>query len=297
MKKGNAVTLTAARNRLADFFALTKPRLNSLTVTTAGVGYFLGATSPIDLLMMLHVLIGSGLVAGGAAAFNQVAERDIDETMARTKLRPMPMGRISPNEGRIFAVITAIAGLGILLVGTNVVAAIVAATTLVSYVAIYTPLKRRTSWATIIGAVPGALPPVIGWTAARGALTIEAWVLFSIVFLWQLPHFYALSWLYRSDFEKSGLPLIAVQDPDGRRTAKRALFFSCALVPVSLTPTFVGLAGLPYLVLATVLGAAFVILAVRFLSERTDARARVLFLGSLVYLSLLWLSLVSARLL
>ena len=297
MKKGNDVAWTAERNRLADFFALTKPRLNSLTVTTAGVGYFLGATSPIDLLMMLHVLIGSGLVAGGAAAFNQVAERDIDETMARTRLRPMPMGHVSPNEGRIFAVIIAIAGLAILLVGTNVVAAIVAATTLVSYVAIYTPLKRRTSWATIIGAVPGALPPVIGWTAARGALTIEAWVLFSIVFLWQLPHFHALSWLYRSDFKKSGLPLIAVQDPDGRRTAKHALFFGCALVPVSLTPTFVGLAGLPYLVLATVLGVAFLILAVRFLSDRTDARARVLFLGSLVYLSLLWLSLVSARLL
>ena len=181
--KGNTVALTAERNRLVDFFALTKPRLNSLTVATAGVGYFLGATSPIDLIMMLNVLVGSGLVAGGAAAFNQIAERDIDETMARTKLRPMPMGRVSLNEGRIFAFIIATAGFVILLVGTNVVATIVAATTLVSYVAIYTPLKRRTSWATIIGAVPGALPPVIGWTAARGALTVEAWVLFSIVFL------------------------------------------------------------------------------------------------------------------
>ena len=247
--------------------------------------------------MMLHVLIGSGLVAGGAAAFNQVAERDIDETMARTKLRPMPTGRVSPNGGRIFAAIIATAGLAILVVGTNVVAATVAATTLFSYVLIYTPLKRRTSWATIIGAVPGALPPVIGWTAARGALTVEAWVLFSIVFLWQLPHFHALSWLYRSDFKKSGLPLIAVQDPDGRRTAKHALFFGCALVPVSLAPAFVGLAGFPYLVVATVLGAAFLVLGVRFLSERSEPRARALFLGSLVYLSLLWVALVSARLL
>ncbi|MEE3203406.1 MAG: heme o synthase [Acidobacteriota bacterium] len=295
--KDNTVALTAERTRLVDFFALTKPRLNSLTVATTGVGYFLGATSPIDLLMMLHVLIGSGLVAGGAAAFNQVAERDIDETMARTKLRPMPTGRVSPNGGRIFAAIIATAGLAILVVGTNVVAATVAATTLFSYVLIYTPLKRRTSWATIIGAVPGALPPVIGWTAARGALTVEAWVLFSIVFLWQLPHFHALSWLYRSDFKKSGLPLIAVQDPDGRRTAKHALFFGCALVPVSLAPALVGLAGFPYLVVATVLGAAFLVLGVRFLSERSEPRARALFLGSLVYLSLLWVALVSARLL
>jgi protoheme IX farnesyltransferase len=295
--KGTAVALTAERSRFLDFFALTKPRLNSLTVATAGVGYLLGATSPIDLLMMLHVLVGSGLVAGGAAAFNQVAERDIDETMARTKLRPMPMGRVSPNEGRIFAVIVAAVGLVVLVAGTTVVAATVAATTLISYVLIYTPLKRRTSWATIIGAVPGALPPVIGWTAARGALTIEAWVLFGIVFLWQLPHFHALSWLYRSDFEKSGLPLIAVQDHDGRRTATHALVFGCALVPVSLTPAFVGLAGFPYLVVATVLGTAFLILAVRFLAERSESRARALFLGSLVYLSLLWVSLVSARLL
>jgi len=295
--KGEAVALPADRNRFLDFFALTKPRLNSLTVATAGVGYLLGATSPIDLLMMLHVLVGSGLVAGGAAAFNQVAERDIDETMARTKLRPMPMGRVSPNEGRIFAGIVAAVGLVVLVVGTTVVAATVAATTLISYVLIYTPLKRRTSWATIIGAFPGALPPVIGWTAARGALTIEAWVLFGIVFLWQLPHFHALSWLYRSDFEKSGLPLIAVQDHDGRRTATHALVFGCALVPVSLTPAFVGLAGFPYLVVATVLGTAFLILAVRFLAERSESRARALFLGSLVYLSLLWVSLVSARLL
>jgi len=295
--KGTAVALSADRSRFFHFFALTKPRLNSLTVATAGVGYFLGATSPIDLLMMLHVLVGSGLVAGGAAAFNQVAERDIDETMARTKLRPMPMGRVSPNEGRIFAVIVSAVGLMVLVVGTTVVAATVAATTLISYVLIYTPLKRRTSWATTIGAVPGALPPVIGWTAARGALTIEAWVLFGIVFLWQLPHFHALSWLYRSDFEKSGLPLIAVQDHDGRRTATHALVFGCALVPVSLTPACVGLAGFPYLMVATVLGTAFLVLAVRFLAERSESRARALFLGSLVYLSLLWVSLVSARLL
>ena len=236
-------------------------------------------------------------MAGGAAALNQIAERDIDEVMERTRRRPMPMGRVTPSEGRLFATVIATLGLLELALGANVVAAAVAAATLISYVAIYTPLKRRTSWATIVGAVPGALPPVIGWTAARGALTVEAWVLFGIVFLWQLPHFHALSWLYRDDFRKAGLPLVAVQDPDGRRTARHAVFFGAALVPVSLSPTFVGLAGTAHLVVGGVLGIGYVALALRFAVARTDARARALFLGSLIYLPALWGSLIAARLL
>ncbi len=295
--KGDAVALTANRNRLGDFLTLIKPRLNSLTVATAGVGYFLGAGAPIDLVVALHVLVGAGLVAGGAAALNQIAERDIDEVMERTRRRPMPMGRVTPSEGRLFATVIATLGLLELALGANVIAAAVAAATLISYVAIYTPLKRRTSWATIVGAVPGALPPVIGWTAARGALTVEAWVLFGIVFLWQLPHFHALSWLYRDDFRKAGLPLVAVQDPDGRRTARHAVFFGAALVPVSLSPTFVGLAGTAHLVVGGVLGIGYVALALRFAVARTDARARALFLGSLIYLPALWGSLIAARLL
>ncbi len=295
--KGDAVALTADRNRLGDFLTLIKPRLNSLTVATAGVGYFLGAGAPIDLVVALHVLVGAGLVAGGAAALNQIAERDIDEVMERTRRRPMPMGRVTPSEGRLFATVIATLGLLELALGANVIAAAVAAATLISYVAIYTPLKRRTSWATIVGAVPGALPPVIGWTAARGALTVEAWVLFGIVFLWQLPHFHALSWLYRDDFRKAGLPLVAVQDPDGRRTARHAVFFGAALVPVSLSPTFVGLAGTAHLVVGGVLGIGYVALALRFAVARTDARARALFLGSLIYLPALWGSLIAARLL
>ena len=295
--KGDAVALTADRNRLGDFLTLIKPRLNSLTVATAGVGYFLGAGAPIDLVVALHVLVGAGLVAGGAAALNQIVERDIDEVMERTRRRPMPMGRVTPSEGRLFATVIATLGLLELALGANVIAAAVAAATLISYVAIYTPLKRRTSWATIVGAVPGALPPVIGWTAARGALTVEAWVLFGIVFLWQLPHFHALSWLYRDDFRKAGLPLVAVQDPDGRRTARHAVFFGAALVPVSLSPTFVGLAGTAHLVVGGVLGIGYVALALRFAVARTDARARALFLGSLIYLPALWGSLIAARLL
>ena len=167
----------------------------------------------------------------------------------------------------------------------------------VSYVWIYTPLKRRTGWATVVGAVPGALPPVIGWTAARGALGIEALVLFGIVFLWQMPHFHALCWLYRDDYVRAGLPLLAATDPDGRRTARHALGYTAALVPVSLAPAFVGLAGMGYLAVAAVLGLLFVLLAILFLRQPTERRARSLFVGSLVYLPVLWSALLVERVL
>ena len=291
--KDAAATLATAPNRFADFLALTKPRLNSLVVATAGVGYYLGAAGGPDLAVALHVLVGSALVAGGAAAFNQVAERDLDEVMQRTRLRPMAAGRITPLEGRLFAVTLSVAGLVELALRVNAMTAAVALATLVSYAAVYTPLKRRTPWATLVGAVPGALPPVIGWTAARGALTAEAWILFGIVFLWQLPHFHALSWLYRDDFARAGLPLVATRDPDGRQTALQALLFAAALVPLSLMPTLVGMTGPHHVAVAGVLGALFLTLAVRFLMQRSEARARALFLGSLVYLPLFWVSLLA----
>ncbi len=291
--KDTAAPLTAAPHRVADFLALTKPRLNSLVVATAGVGYYLGAAGAPDRAAALHVLAGSALVAGGAAAFNQVAERDIDEAMQRTRLRPVAAGRLTPTEGRLFAVALCVAGLLELALRVNAVAMAVAFATLISYAAVYTPLKRRTPWATLVGAVPGALPPVIGWTAARGALTVEAWVLFGIVFLWQLPHFHALSWLCRDDFGRAGLPLLATRDPDGRRTALQALLFTVALVPLSLVPALVGMAGPRHVAVAAVLGALFLALAVRFLERRTEARARALFLGSLAYLPAFWISLLA----
>ena len=296
--EANAVTtlpLPTVRHRFADFLALTKPRLNSLVVVTAGVWYYLGTVDRLDLIVGLHVLVGSGLVAGGAAALNQVAERDLDGTMRRTQQRPLPAGRIRPIEGYVFGTGLAALGLAELSAGANATAAIVALATLVSYVAIYTPLKRRTSWSTVVGAVPGALPPVIGWTAARGGLTPEAWAVFAIVFLWQLPHFHALSWLHRDDFRRAGIPLVAVQDTDGRRASTHALLFTAALVPTSLTPFFVGLAGSTYLIFAFLLGVTFFLLAVGFARARTTRRARALFLGSLVYLPLLWGLLVVER--
>ena len=287
MKTG-AATIPTSRSRTIDFLALTKPRLNTLVVVTAGVGYCLGVRGQFDVLTLLHTLLGSALVAGGAAALNQLAERDIDESMERTRRRPIPSGRVQPWEARVFAGLLSGLGLAELALGANVLASTVALATLVSYVGIYTPLKRRTPWSTLIGAVPGALPPVIGWSAARGTLGVEAWVLFGIVFLWQLPHFHALSWMYREDFRRANLPLMAVVDQGGRRTARQALIFTIALLPVSLAPSVVGLTGRLYAGAAFGLGAAFLILAWRFAEHPSTVRARSLFIGSLVYLPLLW---------
>ena len=287
MKTG-AATISTKRSRAVDFLALTKPRLNTLVVFTTGIGYCLGSTGSFDLLTLVHTVIGSTLVAGGAAAYNQIAERDIDKIMERTRQRPIPAGRVQPWEAFVMASLVTAFGLVELRVGVNLLSTAVAATTLVSYVAIYTPLKRRTAWSTVIGAIPGALPPVIGWAAARGSLGIEAFVLFSMMFFWQLPHFHALSWMYREDFRRAKLPLMAVVDQDGRRNAKYALLFAGTLVPVSLAPTVVGLTGRFYAGAAFGFGTAFVVLAWRFFEEPSDIRARSLFVGSLVYLPLIW---------
>ena len=214
MMKTGTVALPVSSARVADFLALTKPRLNSLVVVTTGVGFYLASEGPVDMVEMLHTVLGAALVAGGAAAFNQVAERDLDEEMERTRRRPLPGGRIRPPEARMFATVLAMTGATELALATNWLATVVALVTLVSYVGIYTPLKRRTPWATPIGAIPGALPPMIGWAAARGELGAEAWVLFGIVFFWQLPHFHALSWMYRRDFQTREHPDRRCARPD-----------------------------------------------------------------------------------
>ena len=292
-----AVAAPAAPSRAADLLALTKPRLNSLVVVSAGIGYYLGAGETASPAALGHALVGSGLVAGAAAAFNQASERDIDVAMERTRQRPVAAGRVTPTEARWFAAALAAAGLLDLALATNLTAAAVALATLVSYVAVYTPLKRRTPWATVVGAVPGALPPVIGWAAARGAITMEAWILFAIVFLWQLPHFHALSWLYRDDFRRGGLPLLAVLDDTGRRPAAHALLGAAALLPIGFAPILAGMGGGLYGVAAAVLGAGFVAAAGRFALQRSAGRARTLFRASLVYLPLLWAALVAERIL
>lgn len=275
-----------------DFVMLTKPRVNVLVVFTTFVGFRLAAPD-VDALLLLHALMGTTLVASGAAAINNVIERGIDARMRRTRSRALPGGRIAVREAAWFAAILSLAGVAQLALGANLLAAGVALATLVSYAFVYTPLKRVTSLSTVVGAVPGALPPVIGWTAATGALSIEAAILFAIVFLWQMPHVLAISWLYRDDYAQGGIRVLPVVEPDGASTARQAVAYSAALVPVSLLPTLLGFAGAVYFGGAFVAGLGMAASSLAFASSKTILNARRLFLVSLIYLPLLWVLLLA----
>ena len=281
--------------RTADFVSLTKPRLNFLVLITTLGGMYIAAPAGVPLALLAHALVGTALVAGGAAALNQALEHETDSLMRRTRLRPIPGGRLRVAEGTWFGVLLSAAGLIELTWKVNPLAAAVAAATLASYVFVYTPLKRRTSLSTLVGAVPGALPPVIGWAAATGTISFPAIVLFGIVFLWQMPHFLAIAWLYRDDYSHAGIPLLPVLEPDGRRTGQQALLYAAALWPVSLLPAAAHIAGAPYSVVAMLLGFGLIALSARFARERTTKTAKNLFLYSIVYLPLLWGALVVDR--
>jgi protoheme IX farnesyltransferase len=294
---GTFTVRDTATHRLADFVTLAKPRLNLLVLVTTAAGLYLAAPEGVPSAVLLHTLVGTALVAGGAAALNQVWERHSDALMRRTRRRPVASGRVRAPEGAWFGLVLSGAGIVELAAGVNIISAAVAAFTLVSYVLVYTPLKSRTSLATLIGGVPGALPVVIGWVAATGTLSPPAWVLFGIVFFWQMPHFLAIAWLYRDDYAAAGIPLLPVLEPDGRRTGRQALLYSAALCPVSLMPPLVGLGGGAYTIIATVLGFMLLALSARFARDRSTAAARQLFLFSITYLPLLLGSLVADRLL
>lgn len=283
-------------HRSADFLTLTKPRLNFLVLITTLGGMYIAAPDGVAASLLVHSLVGTALVAGGAAALNQVWERETDGLMRRTRLRPLPSRRLRVSDGAWFGAVLSAAGLIELSWKVNSLAAGVAAATLVSYVFVYTPLKKRTSLSTLVGAVPGALPPVIGWAAATGTISLPAVVLFGIVFLWQMPHFLAIAWLYRDDYERAGIPLLPVLEPDGRRTGQQALLYAAALWPVSLLPAVVHIAGPSYSVIATVLGFGLIGLSALFARERTTKTARNLFLYSILYLPFLWAALVIDRL-
>lgn len=280
------------RSTFSDYVALTKPRLNLLVVVTSAAGYYLGATSSPDLVNMAQAVVGTALVAGGSAVLNQVYERDTDARMRRTRLRPLPDQRVAPLDATIYGSVLSAAGLGILAYATNWVAAALALATLVIYLAVYTPMKRTSNLSTLVGAVPGALPAVIGWSASRGDIAIGGWTLFAIVFLWQIPHFMAIAWMYRDDYGRAGFPMLPVVEPDGLRTGQQALLYAAALLPVSIGPTVVGLAGWVYFGLALVLGFALFLLSARFARSRTDQSARALFLASIIYLPLIWVAMV-----
>ena len=275
---------------------LTKPRIVAMVVLTAGVGYLIGAGGGAAWSTLLHLLAGTALVAAGAGALNQVAERDVDALMRRTARRPLPSGRLSLAEATGISYVSALAGVVYLGLLVNGITAVVAALTVGSYVVVYTPLKRRTSLATLVGALPGALPIVGGWTAAHGSLGAEALVLFWIVFLWQLPHFLALSWMYRDDYARAGLKMLSVGDPDGRVTFRQAVLYAVALIPISLAPAVLGMAGAVYFVGAGLLSGWFALATARAGRDRSTAMARRLFLASLVYLPGILVLMVSNRL-
>jgi protoheme IX farnesyltransferase len=265
-------------------------------VATSAAGYYLGAPGAPEAGPMLQAVSGTALVAAGAAVLNQVFERETDALMPRTRSRALPDGRVLPSDARLLGVVLSLAGLTLLATERNLIAAALAVVTLITYLAIYTPLKRRTSMATLVGAIPGALPPLIGWSASHGGVTLGGVSLFAIVFLWQIPHFMAIAWMYRDDYAKAGFPMLSVIEPAGQRAGRQAVIYAAALVPVSLWPTLAGVSGRAYLVVAAALGVGLLALAISFAATRTDQSARRLFLGSITYLPILWIAMIADRL-
>jgi protoheme IX farnesyltransferase len=278
------VALGSGYRRCADFLELTKPRVSLMVLVTTFVGYYLGADSSPGYSRLVATLVGTALASGGTLALNQYMERSADALMERTRRRPLPDGRILPPEALFFGVAVAAAGLLILALAVNLISALVTAAIVASYLFAYTPLKQKSSLCGIIGAVPGALPPVIGWTAARGELDIAAWILFAILFLWQIPHTLAIAYIYRDDFSRAGIRFLPIVEPDGRSTGRQIVEHCFALLAVSLLPTLIGMAGSLYFVAALLLGAGFLFCGVRLAVDRTTAAARRLLFASLIYL-------------
>ncbi len=271
---------------MKPIFELSKPRITQLVVLTTAAGYYLASSGPFRLGVFLATLVGTTLVAAGTNAFNMIRERDIDGHMRRTRDRPLPAGRVSPRAATVFAVVTAATGIGLLAWRVNLITAALAALTLVTYAWFYTSLKTRSSLNTLVGAVPGALPVLGGWTAAGGSLSAPAFALFGTLFLWQLPHFLALAWVYRDDYRTAQLRMLSVEDTDGHQTARMAILYAVALIPVSLLPTLLGVTGRIYFWGALALGLAYAGAGVLMLFD-VNRRAWTVFLVSIIYLPML----------
>jgi protoheme IX farnesyltransferase len=282
-----AASPPADKSLVALLSDLLKARLTFLVLLTALVGFYLGVRGATDYWLMLHAMLGTALLACGAAALNQLWEREHDARMRRTADRPLPSGRMQPETVLILGGACSVAGLLYLAFAANLLTSLIGAVTLASYIFIYTPLKRVTWLNTAVGAIPGALPPLMGWTAARNELTGEGWSLFAILFFWQIPHFLAIAWLYREEYEQAGFVMLPSVDPDGSRTGRQAVSHTLGLLTVSLLPFLFRLTGVVYLFGALALGALFVIAAALFSRQLTRPRARQLFFVSILYLPLL----------
>lgn len=287
-----------ARKPQSDWAQLTRTSITWMVVVTAAAGFFLAlGERDTPWLLLAWTLAGTGILASGASALNQVVEAGSDARMERTQARPLPAGRVHPDRAFALGVALVVAGLAILLLRVNLLTAGLGAATIVSYLFLYTPLKKVTSLATVVGAVPGALPPMMGWSAVRDDVGAGAWALFGILFCWQLPHFLAIAWMYRDDYARGGFPTLPIRDPAGRQTAHQTVVWSAALIPVSILPSVLGLSGVIYLVGALVLGLAYLAVAFQFAVHRNDDSARRLLLTSVAYLPALLIALLVDRLL
>lgn len=276
------------------YLALTKPRITWLILMSTGIGFLFGARG-WDGLVLLWTLVGTGLLASGTATLNQWWEREADARMRRTRHRPLPSGEITPGRAFAWGAALSLAGFGVLALGANLLAASLGLFTLLSYLLAYTPLKRRSPHATTVGAIPGAMPPMIGYAAAHGALTAEAWILYAILFLWQFPHFYSIAWLYRDDYAAAGIKMKPVVEPGPEATARLIVWTCLLLIPVSLAPSLVSMTGRLYLIGALLLGFGFLYSGLRAAAERTLVKARGVLVASVVYLPLLYALMVFDR--
>jgi heme o synthase len=281
--------------KIADYWLLTKPEVNFLVLISVLAGFYLGSAGPLRWLLLSSTLAGTLLVASGTATLNEYMERNYDAQMRRTANRPLPAGRLRPGEALIFGLILSAAGAVLLAIEVNTLASILAVLTLLSYLGIYTPLKRKSVLCTVVGAAPGAIPPLIGWAAARGSLSSEAWVLFLMLFLWQFPHFMSIAWMYRRDYARAGYLMLPPDDQEGRTMALQVVLFSGLLIPVSLIPALRGEVGLTYLLGAVVLGLLFVYYGARLAMGRSNALARRVLMASVIYLPLIYILMMASK--
>jgi len=297
MKSAAAESTARSESLFSDVCVLVKARLSFLVLTTTFVGFLLGTRgAAIDWFVMAATLAGTALSACGASALNQWWERDYDGRMKRTQNRPLPAGRMHPSDAVLFGIFFSVMGVAILGLFVNYLTAVLAGLTVLIYVLVYTPMKRSSELNTLVGAVPGALPPLLGWTAATGEASLGGWVLFAILWFWQMPHFLAIAWMYREEYEGAGFRILTGRDPDGIATARQGLLYSMCLLVATLIPGVIGLNSVIYFAGAFVFGIAFLALAGNFAVQRDRQSARWLFFGSIIYLPLLLGLLVATRL-
>ncbi|MEZ5355909.1 MAG: heme o synthase [Bryobacteraceae bacterium] len=283
-----AETAAPACCAFSAYAELTKPRITWLILMSTAIGFYFGSGPGWSLITLLHTLLGTGLIASGTAALNQWYESDADARMNRTRNRPIPSGRLTRNRALVFAILLSIAGFAELALAVNPLTGWLGLFTLFTYLFVYTPLKQRSPHSTTVGAIPGAMPPLIGFAAAAGHLTAGAWALYAILFVWQFPHFYAIAWMYREDYGRAGIRMLPVVEPEGESTARRILFFLVLLIPVSLVPSLLGMTGSLYLAGAAAMGLYFLASGFQVMKDRSLLRARGVLLASVIYLPVLY---------